>query len=232
MRPDLASLLLADIDAWIQALVVIVPLAIGALGALFKTGKEAKPGVPPAAKPVPPQRRRASVDAEVARQLEEFRRRRRGPGRPPVKAPPATQANRPVVPQARTAHSTASTKVDPTVPAVKMEEPASNDQESIAEHVKRRMSRDAFLRRNEDLGTTLVAADAERSRHRHELFDHQVGELASLSTLGSSVELRPAFSEEKKPAAANIAQFLRDPGSIRRAIILNSILERPTDRWQ
>jgi hypothetical protein len=41
----------------------------------------------------------------------------------------------------------------------------------------------------------------------------------------------PAATKHRATVAAELAQALRDPASIRRAILLREVLERPADRW-
>lgn len=41
----------------------------------------------------------------------------------------------------------------------------------------------------------------------------------------------PAATKQRAKVAAELAQALRDPASIRQAILLREVLERPADRW-
>jgi len=41
----------------------------------------------------------------------------------------------------------------------------------------------------------------------------------------------PAATNKRAKIAAELAQALRNPASIRQAILLREVLERPADRW-
>jgi hypothetical protein len=78
--------------------------------------------------------------------------------------------------------------------------------------------------RPHEMGGAIKAADEVRTRHQHQVFDHQ------LSKLGVPAGASAEATVRKKSVAATIVAMLRDPAGIRQAIILNTILERSTDR--
>jgi hypothetical protein len=61
----------------------------------------------------------------------------------------------------------------------------------------------------------------------HQALDHQVGSLASTAPTATSDQRPPA--DENRPRS--VSELLRDPQSIRDAIVVSEILRRPTDRW-
>ena len=73
-------------------------------------------------------------------------------------------------------------------------------------------------------------SDIEREEHRKKTFDRQIGSLTDTSRSEPS----PSAAGEAQPAGANaraIANLLAKPESVRQAIVLNEILNRPEDRW-
>lgn len=113
------------------------------------------------------------------------------------------------------------------------------DDRSVAEHVRQRIGTEKFDRVRPELTGETALADDRMAEHVHEVFDHQVSRLAD--TPGESASL-PAAEEAETPddrvtpipatAAAGLAAMLADPGSLRQAIVLNEILQRPEEHWK
>lgn len=82
-----------------------------------------------------------------------------------------------------------------------------------------------FRDRASHLGEVAGQADDRLEAHLHEVFDHSIGSLgaAPLTPPGA----RPA--QAPKVAAGQIADWLRRPEDLRRAIILQTILRSPLD---
>ncbi|MFM7033609.1 MAG: hypothetical protein ACKOYJ_00220 [Planctomycetia bacterium] len=72
-------------------------------------------------------------------------------------------------------------------------------------------------------GGSLVASGI--AKHVEEAFAHDLAH----ETASSRGDATPRQSSS--PLAVQIASMLRDPASIRRAILMRELLERPTDRW-
>ena len=79
-----------------------------------------------------------------------------------------------------------------------------------------------------------VATDV--ASHVREAFAHDLKH--DRSPLATPAALRPAAADAAPPPAksratvvAELAQALRNPASIRQAILLREVLERPVDRW-
>ncbi len=95
-----------------------------------------------------------------------------------------------------------------------------------------RVDTSQFERRAEQLGEEVGLADEAMEAHLHQRFDHQVGSfseggLSSVDTSAPAEQLRESGSS----FAQEIAAMLRDPLSVRRAIVLGDILNPPTHRW-
>lgn len=221
-------------------LIVILFAVIGGLTHLFKKLQEAqqdprrprpghrpggvRPNVPPGRDP---------VRDEIQQFLREAADRRGGAG--PQQAqrvgPPPAAPRRPAPggwPQ-RPAETPVVLEPIETVP-----EPAS-----VAEHVRQQVPGQQFGGLSSDVGRRLVRTDEVVEEHVHEVFDHQVGRLEG--TPGESAYASQAEEAETpedritalpQTAAAGLAAMLAEPTSLRQAIVLTEILQRPEHRWR
>ena len=93
---------------------------------------------------------------------------------------------------------------------------------------------DALAQREERLATAEIRltaierGDAERERHRHQTFDHRLGQLSDVQTQEAGA---PAPQQPVSPAAS-IAALMRSAGGVQQAVILGEILNRPEGRWE
>jgi hypothetical protein len=102
-----------------------------------------------------------------------------------------------------------------------------------------------FNRRAEQLGDAVEQADERMEGHLQQIFDHSLGQLAATETVTddriplAKVPVHPKGLEMDSPTGqpvvevtpSEIAQTIRSPHDMRKAIILSEILTRPTDRW-
>jgi hypothetical protein len=164
----------------------------------------------------PPAAGRQEVNDEVA----EFLRRtaeRSGKKTPePQKAP---QARRPLV-ERRTAPL-----VGEFVEVEAVDEPPTGA--GVASHVQQHLNSREFDQRASQLGSVDQEERAFEA-HVHQTFDHQVGHLATRSE-----EPAPGVAAPAAPAVSSqtVAALLANPQNLRGAVVLNEILQRPTERW-
>lgn len=65
-----------------------------------------------------------------------------------------------------------------------------------------------------------------------QVFDHQVGRIHEAVSPAPGDATQPGASAEATPALRDVfAGLLADPQSVRQAIVLNEIIQRPVDRW-
>ena len=80
----------------------------------------------------------------------------------------------------------------------------------------------------EQLGRDVEQEDIRLEAHMHDTFDHRVGELDEdagfAGDLGSTTPKRDDVS-------LDLIALLRNPASIRNAVLLSEILQRPEHRW-
>ena len=92
--------------------------------------------------------------------------------------------------------------------------------EGIAEHVSQHLDTDDITSRASHLGTAARQADDKLESHIHDKFDRDLSKIDD----HLPEEGQPSGG---KPAASEIAEMLRNPKSIRQAVILSEILNRP-----
>jgi len=81
---------------------------------------------------------------------------------------------------------------------------------------------------------TLATESSDVARHVQDAFAHELGHLQS--GLAQAADDPARVAEAKSPArgglsAHDLVAAARDPATIRQAILLREILERPVDRW-
>jgi hypothetical protein len=83
------------------------------------------------------------------------------------------------------------------------------------------------------LGSSAAAAQSQMESHLEELTNHQVGTIGSVQEVGSIAAVGMPGSEnaETENLVAKLIQQIQEPGGIGRALLLNEILRRPTERW-
>jgi hypothetical protein len=92
--------------------------------------------------------------------------------------------------------------------------------EAVADHVTQHLDTSDITSRTSLLGATVGMADDKLEARIHGKFDHDL----------SKIDERPTVAAEPvKPTASEIAELLRSPKSIRQAVILSEILNRPYD---
>ena len=95
--------------------------------------------------------------------------------------------------------------------------------EGIAEHVSHHLDTKDVTSRASQLGAAVGQADDKLEARIHDKFDHDLSKIDDLPTDAEEAGKPPGG----KPVASEIAEMLRDPKSIRQAVILSEILNRP-----
>lgn len=227
----LRGIVMAD-GEWIGLVVfvifVVFSLLSQAAARLKEIQREAarRGGVkPPEAAP----KRADPLEDEIAEFLRRAAERRKpsgeGPSSRPVPPPPLADDIRPP-----------SRPPTATPQPVVIAEPAA--QESVAEHVGRRMKRRKLGKVGSGkLGQEVAQADDKIEEHLRAKFPNQVSRLAGerdAAAAPSAVEPnQPTDRPAGPPAfdAASVAALLTNPVSLRQVILASEILRRPEERW-
>lgn len=235
---------------WGGLIFTLLVIGFGIFQAIRQAMAQGRPGLPPGPRPrrVGPPAGGGQAPADPLAELEAFLRRaaevaqgRREP--PPQAPPPEPQRPRPqqLRPQqpgpGRKRKERRQRPAEPVVEAVEASEGPRPRRKrlgaEVGEHVREHLGSKPFSERAAHL-TKLDQADEQMAARVHQAFDHQVGRLSSdappaetAAGSGPSVAAGPRAT----PAAAQIAALLRDPNQVRTAIVLETILRRPTERW-
>jgi len=204
----------------IMILVFVIPAIFQALNKQAQRQKKRPLGQRPPARPPG-----ANVEAEI----EEFlRRAAQGRG-----AQPPARARRPRPGPAPPMVQVVGRQGEPPKPAV--ERPVGV---GMAEHVQEYLDRDEFQRRTAGLGGQLAQAEQQTEQRLQQAFGHEVshlahapGESAAVTRAEEATEPADHIGELPPTAAAGLAALFSDVTSVRRAIVINEILQRPEDRW-
>ena len=109
------------------------------------------------------------------------------------------------------------------------------ERSSVASSVEKHMANRGFGQRAEHLADDVVRGDQEMEQHLQKAFSHRVGTLSdSTSNLATTsvTEVEPVASQARQTLVSNaLAGLLADPQSLKQAVILTEILQRPEHRW-
>lgn len=209
-----AFILIAAGFDWLESLLPFLFVAFWIFSQIFSAfrrlagGGNEPPGKPLAA---PPKRPRPAMppaprpEDELKQQIEEFLRT--SGSRRPIETP-ADRSRRPAPPPPA-----------PVRPVVAKPAPAS-----VQDSSPLRPGSDRHVGSLEDAPTQV-------SRHVRDVFNHEVGHIPAGADTSASGSASPRPRKPLSPAAAELVEAFRDPTTIRRAILLREVLERPVDRW-
>jgi hypothetical protein len=171
--------------------------------------------------------RRAQVEAQLRAQAEA---RARGQGQPPPRPEPPKR----LTPNTQSISQQQAPQQAEVVERTSELEAAGNRvSASVAEHMRHSQDIAAHV---ELLGDRVEVADDEMEAHLQQVFDHSVGRLRktteSASTPGrAAIPSEAAVVTRDSSPAHGIAELLRNPQSVRNAILLAEVINRPADRW-
>ena len=177
----------------------------------------------------------------MARDIEEFlkmaaqRRQQqrqkssRGNAAPTTNKPPPADASRRVSTTSRPPLNQ-QTEADPIVVLGSKDrvstQPNPYDQ-SISEYVQSHMDTTDVTEQAEQLGDEVALADDKMDARLQSTFDHQIGSLKSAASDSAFATTTTATAQRISPIADELLDMLSSPKSIRQAILLNEILQRP-----
>lgn len=103
----------------------------------------------------------------------------------------------------------------------------------VAQHVAQHLDTREFAERAERMADVTEQADERMESHLHQAFDHRLGNISS-GTQSITAAVTPVADDEVKARVAlnhPLLSMLRQTQSVRNAIILSELLERPTKNW-
>ncbi|MCA9245862.1 MAG: hypothetical protein KDA42_02075 [Planctomycetales bacterium] len=221
-----AFALLADVEGWVRAAVFLVFIIFWVLSQVFgNKQKSAPPRRAQRERPHSPDSDPPAGEDRIRAELQEFLRdaaeRRQQTARPRGR-------QREKVLEAEIVEPEVVEAVTITQSAKRAEPAASRSQDQQP---------DPYAIANEKartshLGEEVALADEKVESHLHEVFDHEVSHLHEHTHEGQASGRGERRGSRSKPSLAReIREMMREPRSVRRAVVLNEVLRRPEDRW-
>ncbi len=165
----------------------------------------------------------------MARDIEEFLRRaaeRRKQQQQRQRTPPPSQRVRQMVEQADV--EVVAGDVEVVAPKRKRRQPAKPNlrDESVQDHVKRHIDTSDITEHAIHLGERIQHADERLTSRLKRKFDHDVSKLDDRPTVQDDV-VASVKQEEISRFAQDLVDMLRSPRSIRQAVLIGEIFNRP-----
>ncbi|MCC6123610.1 MAG: hypothetical protein IT426_01475 [Pirellulales bacterium] len=222
---DAAPLFAAKGGELLTLLMIVIFIVVPLLGQFLSKMKAPRQQGP--ARPAKPAR--PAGQGSVQSEIEAFLRR--------ANQKKETAANRPPRPQpVRAKAAEKPVRAEVVRAEVVRERPVGGE---VEKHVKKYLDEEEFVRRSKKLGEEVAETDDKIELHLKSVFDHSLSKIAatpgvtasapSSKLAGSAPEITTATPSV---AAYDVANLLGNPLSVRQAIILSEILNRPLDRWQ
>lgn len=247
-----APWVLADWGAAVSVILFVIFALLSVLGQLASRPREAQKRPRPRPAPPPPQvgpapqgRQMAArgapvpvrgaaassrpADDPLAREIEEFLRRAQSqrPGQPVRTAPPPPPLpSPPPPPRPRLSEELVASELSHRPPT------------TVAEHVQTHLGSSRMGEvGSKDLGQGVAKSENRLEAHLRQVFEHQVGTLASApgEAAREPTPVEPSTPADRitieAPSPAALAAVLADPAGMRQALLLSEILNRPEHRW-
>jgi hypothetical protein len=200
----------------IKIVVILLLFVVPAIGRLLAKIQQIPP---PDKRPLPPP---SAPPDNVADEIGEFMRR-------------AAQRQRSPKGVRRVAVEQTPPTAAPVRAEVVGEEPVGGQ---VEQHVKKYLDAESFARREDALGKEVAQADRQIDQRLQQVFDHRVskleavpGESATAPVAYEPPDLVGAAAATADSFATGLLDLITNPDSLRQAIVLNEILQRPEGRW-
>jgi hypothetical protein len=224
-RFDAAPLFAAKGGELLTILMVVIFIVVPLLGQFLSKMKGPRQQGP--VRPAKPAR--PAGQGSVQSEIEEFLRRANQKKEPAANRPPRQQP-----PRAKLAEKPARAEV--VRAEVVRERPVGGE---VEKHVKKYLDEEEFVRRSKKMGEEVAESDEKIERRLKSVFDHSLSKIAATPGVTASppnaklAETAPQITVATPSiAAGDVAALFGNPLSVRQAIILSEILNRPSDRWQ
>jgi hypothetical protein len=111
--------------------------------------------------------------------------------------------------------------------------PVRSPLSKVAQHVAQHLDTREFAERAERMADVTEQADERMESHLHQAFDHRMGNI-SAGTQSITAAMTPIVDDEVRARVAQnhpLLSMLRQPQSVRNAIIISELLQRPVHNW-
>ena len=214
--------LFADAGDIAQVVIFLVVAAIYGINHIIKAVREMQKTLQkPPARPV----EQGEVKQRLERELDDFMRRARGESAPAQPPPPPQQKKRRRNQGEQKKQQAAESK-----------ERDDKDDLRRRKRLEPRLEQHIDTSRFEQRARHLTNIDHEADdiqQHVHQVFDHKLGALGSDTRDSREADAAAALVNAgiEHSTANRVAMNLADPESLRDAIVMQEILNRPTHRW-
>jgi hypothetical protein len=209
---------------FMMVLAFIIFFLIPFLGKIL-TALKAAPPKPPVRPPRPVQ---PSTPSTVQNEIEDFLRRANQ-----KKTTPTARPQRPQPVRSKSGEKPVRAEV--VRAEVVRERPVGGD---VEQHVKKYLDEEGFERRSKKMGEEVAESDDKIERHLKSVFDHSLSKIAAtpgVTASPTSTKLADTAPEitlaTPSVAATDIAALFGNPLSVRQAVLISEILNRPLERW-
>ena len=204
----------------IKLIIVLLIIVLSAVGNMITKSREARnrlprPGGPPGPQPRP-------AEKAVQSEIDDFLRRVAEPraGKPASSNTIAKAPRKSVAPLA---------KPKPITAELVDSGPGGG---GVTDHVRKFLDSTEFQRRRGEMGGDVAQAD-EKFEHRLQgTFEHRLGQLGAVTPQPAGEMLSASSTGVLSTGIpSGIAALFTAPDSIRQAVVINEILQRPVHRW-
>lgn len=228
-----APLLADGIWGWIVPILVITVYVISHLWNVIqgqqpqqqRPNQQRRPRGPQGERPLPDQPQQPAGQSHLNAEIEQFLKRANERREQKSRRAAPQKESTPVPPQRQFDQSA----------AVEIEPIERTDFDSVSSSVERHLGLRSFEKRDEILGEDIDQADEEMELHLQQAFGHRVGTFDTSTSRDSESSqrdnLRPSPTDDHPATALALAGLLVNQASLRQAVLLKEILERPVDRW-
>ena len=102
--------------------------------------------------------------------------------------------------------------------------------EGVAQHVSRHMAPAGFDQRTSQFAQAVGQADEKVEQHLASVFDHEVGQLDKSDGFVGDTPIAEGTAQVELDVGS-VAELLSNPQSLRHAVLMAEILQRPDHRW-
>ena len=230
-----APLFADGIWGWIVPVVVIAIYVISHLWNVIqgqqpqqqRPNQQRRPRAPQGERPLPgqPQQQPPAAQTQLNAEIEQFLKRANERREQKSRRGTAQKESPPAAPQRRPDLSA----------AVDLEPSERRDFDSVAASVEQHLGSRTFEQRERHLTEDIDQADEEMELHMQQAFGHRVGTLDGTASLDAkppkSDAMQTSPTDDRPAAARALAGLLVNQESLRQAVLLKEVLERPVDRW-
>ena len=103
--------------------------------------------------------------------------------------------------------------------------------DDVSNRVAEHLDTSSFAERASHLGESVDQSDDRMESHLHQVFEHKLGQLGTETAAAADSILDDDGPKQVPTSAGSLSEMLRNPQSLRNAIVAREILSRPEHLW-